>query len=254
MIKYNPERREFFKKSAKVVGLSALTLSPIGCTVIGIENLRLRESMDFGEVQNIRFGVYKTKNVSQKRVEEIIKAINDEYAPYNLTASIVWTRSFEKKDFFHPGIARSIAKGAKIEPPCDRKLYLVGRTFLDNLWGALILPEISGWVDDDTGTHCYLVANYGLSLNQLIIGPFHSAKHEALHLLGCDHEISKDKCYERIKEIKEIKNKAEKLYPDEDFFPSYSFITKKYILTRKKVNKIFEGIRKYYLKKEKIKN
>jgi hypothetical protein len=236
-------RRKFIKNLALI--LSSLSFS--NCTTIGLENPRLRDSIDYGPFQEIKFGVYKTDDVKEKRVEEIMGAINEEYSQYNLGAKLEWTKSFERKGFNGEEILESIVEnGANIKSPCDRNIYLIGRNFADNIWGLTGMPEILGATELVTCTQMLLVANYGTSLNQAIGGPLHFAKHEALHLLGCEDSFFKDECYERIKNLKDAKEVCNRFFK-EDFFPGYNLGREEVLFTRKDVNKNLEDYKNWII-------
>ena len=123
-----------------------------------------------------------------------------------------------------------------LEPKCDRILYLVGRNGFDHLWGAFALPEVFGWVDDRTGTRGYVVANHSISWNQRIYSVKRTARHEALHLLGCGHASPArpfmDACYDTIAEAKAKGTTG--------FFPSVS-VKGHWYYTRKAVNSVVLG-------------
>jgi hypothetical protein len=94
----------------------------------------------------------------------------------------------------------------------------VGRSFKDFLWG-IVMPEIHGAVEDVSMTKGFAVAEIG-SFNQMLSlgSATRIAIHETYHLLGCDHGLTANPCYEKIALIKEMARKNR--LAGRDFFPS----------------------------------
>ncbi|MGD9275919.1 MAG: hypothetical protein PVJ67_01990 [Candidatus Pacearchaeota archaeon] len=209
---------------------------------MGFENHKLKDSIDFGPEMHLRFGVYKTKGVSDKKVEKIFNGMKEELEAYAIKPEVAWIRDFKRGGFFFKSIFDSIIMGgAKIEKPCDRNLYLVEKNLGDYLWGLSLLPEISGAVDTMTHSLMYLSADQGFSR-----GPVGVAKHEVLHACGCEQGLAMNGSYEIIKKLKNAKSECDEINPFEDFFPGYyagnpkKGIKPRIYFTRESVNKRFE--------------
>ncbi|MEE8342289.1 MAG: hypothetical protein V3R51_00675 [Gammaproteobacteria bacterium] len=226
-----------FNIERKVI-LFGLMLFLGGCTSVGLKHQEHISKLDFGDHRTINMCMYRDTNVTEKRVEQIVDAINEDFRLYDLSISVPWVRQLERAGITYQKIRDQLID-LPIEEGCDRILYLVGRNGFDHLWGAFALPEILGWVDNRTGTRGYVVANHSTSWNQLAFGGVRrTARHEALHLLGCGHASPvkpfMDACYDTIAEAKAKATAG--------FFPSLSEKGHWYY-TREAVNSVVLGNR-----------
>lgn len=216
-----------YRIAALIVALAVCA----GCTTIGADT-KVRETVDYGPPQTVEVCFLKDPDVTQQRADELIAAVNKEFAAYNIQATVPWVHEWERPSFTASGILEGVMSH-ELEAPCDRLVGLIGRHAGDFLWG-LLLPEVLGAVDDVTRTRGYVVANWG-SVNQLFSEPDVSAVHEFYHLVGCGHGVTKSKCYHKIAEMKAS------LAAGSDFYPG---VTKegKYLLSREEAN---EAMRKF---------
>lgn len=224
-----------FNIERKVI-LFGLMLFLSGCTSVGFKHQEHISKLDFGDHRTINMCMYRDVNVTEERVEQIVDAINEDFRLYDLSISVPWVRQLKRAGIAYQQIRDQLID-LPIEEGCDRILYLVGRNGLDHLWGAFALPEILGWVDNRTGTRGYVVANHSTSWNQLAFGGVkRTARHEALHLLGCGHASPAkpfmDACYDTIAEAKAKATTG--------FFPSCS-VKGHWYYTRKAVNRVILG-------------
>jgi hypothetical protein len=187
----------------KLIGGVILLGTLTACTTIGAPGHNPSPPIDLGPEVAIRLGIYRDVAVSPARTQEIIHALQDEFAPLGLRVEVSWIRDWQRPAFGHKGLIRDIAT-RPLEAPCDRLLALVGRDARDFLWGVL-LPEILGAVETRTHSKGYVVAELG-SLNQLVglQTPTHAAVHEFYHLLGVGHGWSEDKIYAQIARVKRL--------------------------------------------------
>jgi hypothetical protein len=209
----NAKGRRFFKSCLVLLSLALLLLS--GCTSIGRHNRTAYDKIDFGAQEDLRICIYCEDQVSEERIEEIVSALRSEFQDYQINVKIPWIRSAESRAFFGEDILRHTV-ALPLESPCDRVLLLTNRDLGDFMWGML-LPEMVGAVDTVTRTKGYVAAEYG-SLNQLLFAsPSDTAVHEVYHMLGCDHGVFMDSCYEKIYYIKKAATKNR--LRGKNFFP-----------------------------------
>jgi hypothetical protein len=216
-----------YRIAALVVAFTACA----GCTTIGADT-KEQGAVDYGPPQTVEICLLKDPDVTQQRADELIAAINKEFAPYGIQATAPWVHEWKRPSFTASGIIQDVMK-QELEVPCDRLVGLVDRNAGDFLWG-LLLPEVLGAVEDVTRTRGYVVANWG-SVNQIFSDPGTATVHEFYHLVGCGHGVTKSKCYHKIAEMKAS------LPAGSDFLPG---VTKegKYLLTREEAN---DAIRKF---------
>ncbi len=203
-----------------------------GCaTHIGAPAPEVRDALDFGASQTVDICLYKVASVSNERLEAIMRAVQDEFSQYGIRFNFILVDSaWERRGFTYRGIYKNLIR-MKLEEPCDRQVFLVGRHAGDYLYGIFSLvigmPEVLGVVDEATSTVMFVVANRGLSFNQILMNPLAASKHEFYHLFGCGHADSMGDCY---KQIALIKRRAE-LYErhGNHFFPGFSHFTHNFI-------------------------
>lgn len=166
--------------------------------------------VDYGPPAVMRVCLLKTDDVPAPRAEQLIAAVNDEFARYGIRVKVPWVRSWQRPGFDVNAIITDVAR-RDLESPCDRLVALVDRNFGDFAWG-LLMPEVLGAVEDVTATRGYVVATSG-SINQLLMPPGMTTVHEFYHLLGCPHGLTLTKCYPKIAALKRA------IDPAADFFP-----------------------------------
>jgi hypothetical protein len=220
----------------RITALIAILAAGTGCTTIGAHTTE-REKVDYGPPQTLEVCLLKHPDVTQQRADELIAAVNMEFAPYGIAVTIPWVREWQRPSFTASGIMEDIIK-RDLEAPCDRLVGLVDRHAGDFLWG-LLLPEVLGAVDDVTRTRGFVVATWG-SINQVFAEPSVATVHEFYHFVGCGHGIAKTKCYHKIAEMKSRRP------PESDFMPG---VTKEgeYLVTVEAAN---QAIQKYLAEKQ----
>ena len=181
-----------------LVILATVILGIGGCTTVGV-NTRERTTIDYGPPVSLNVCVLRSPGVTTQRVDELVTAVNTEFAPYGIQITVPWERPWTRAGFTHSSLFDDVAR-RDLEPPCDRLVALVDRNAGDFLWG-LLMPEILGEVDEATHTRGYIVATTG-SVNQIFEPPSKGAVHEFYHLLGCPHAASWSKCYHLIAALK----------------------------------------------------
>jgi hypothetical protein len=169
-----------------------------------------------GAPEPFRIGIYMDHGVSESYAQEIVQALESEFAPYGIKIEIPWTRPWQRKGFQAQEIMSEISK-LPLEFPCDRILVIIGRNAGDVVWG-LFLPEILGAVEDATRTKGYVVGKVG-SLNQIILSPTNAATHEVYHMLGCNDGQGSWEIYSKVVAMRSLaqENRHKK---GQNFFPS----------------------------------
>lgn len=174
------------------------------CATIGLQNPGKFEAMDFGEPVTLRLCVLKDRDINQERVDELIGAISEEYGQYRIEVEVPWVKIWDRPGFWSKTIMYDVIT-IPLTDQCDRLFVFVSRNALDFLWG-IIMPEYVGMVEGTTYTKGFAIAEWG-SLNQLL-PPFHGPKdvviHESYHLLGCEHSLIMNECYDHIKHLKNV--------------------------------------------------
>lgn len=207
-----------------------------GCTGIGMHT-KEREAVDYGPPQTLEVCLLVHPDVPANRADELIAAVDKEFATYGIDVTVPWVREWQRPGFTAATILMEIM-GRELEAPCDRLMGLVDRHAGDFLWG-LVMPEVLGAVDDVTRTRGFVVATMG-SVNQVFAEPMLATVHEFYHLVGCGHGASKTKCYHEIAKMKASRP------AESDFFPGVTD-DGKYLLTREEAN---EAIRKFIAEQE----
>ncbi len=185
----------------------------IGCTTVGFSNRAKQTQLDFGQSVNINVCILRDSKVKQEQVEEIMVAINKEFNQYHIQFTVPWMRKWERPGFWSKTILSDVVTRPLVAP-CDRLFAFAGRTVGDRFW-ELLLPEVAGAVDGISFTKGFALADW-----LLFESPESVAIHEFYHLLGCEHALVMDSCYDKIKKIKDIA--ADEKLADNDFFPTIS--------------------------------
>lgn len=174
-----------------------------------------RQAIDYGPPETLRLCIYQAEGVDDKNAEALIKAIQNEMALYGIVIEVAERHSWQRPGFGVNDIIRGLVATTQLQAPCDRIVGFVGRHFGD-FAASLLLPEVLGAVETVTHTRGYMVAEIG-SINQIFSSPESTAVHETYHLLGCQHDLTLENCYQRIQRIKAEahKNRAQ----GNDFFP-----------------------------------
>lgn len=184
-------------------------LALAGCaTSIGVHDETVLDALNFdsGKRVDVRFCVYLDEDVTVARARELLDTWNREEAErYRLYVKPVSFTVREREATTFPALRTSTLK-LPLPEQCDRALWFIGRDTIDYLYGltavVLPLPEIFGYVDDETSTRGYVVAHTG-SLGQVIAAPPEAGTvHEIYHLLGCRQHGNMRACYHRIRELK----------------------------------------------------
>jgi hypothetical protein len=214
--------------SPKIFGLIMFVALGSGCTSIGLDTNK-RDTVDYGPPQELRVCLLKTDEVPDDRTDELITAVNEEFAPFGIKLTVPWVRAWERPGFTVNEIFPALLT-RELEEPCDRLMGLIDYHAGDFIW-SLFLPQVLGAVDTETHTHGYVFATFG-SLNQIGTGPRSAMVHEFYHLIGCPHAATKTKCYEQIAALK-----ASRRPPGSDLFPGMDD-EGKYLHTRADINEL----------------
>lgn len=209
----------------RLLSFVLLPLSTITCTMVGFHRESLREKMDFGATRSFVVCVVPEVGISAEEVNDLFQFWNDELALYKLQAIVYLQPSQERPGFYGSDILEFLNR-TPIPPPCDRLLYLKGRTWGDLGFEGLTLGlfalsglklEVQGAVESRTQTKGYIKAKYISLLQLLFTSPKSTLVHEGYHLLGCGHQFFLTDCYEKILEVKGF---ARELEGRTNVFPS----------------------------------
>ena len=194
----------------RVLATVFLLASLGACTSVGVHTSSQR-SIDYGPPAQLQVCVLRTESVSPERIDDLIAAVNEEFATYGIEVVVPWVRPWQRPGFSHESLLQDVV-ARDLEAPCDRLVAFVDRSAGDFLWG-LAMPEVLGSVDDATHTRGFVVANR-VSFNQLFMTPSKVTVHEFYHLLGCPHSMALTKCYGQIARLKRHVNTH-----GDEFFP-----------------------------------
>lgn len=184
----------------RIVLVLLLFLAP-GCTTLGVDDAAARDAVDYGPPETIRLCILQDDTLGDMETTALITAIRQEMAPFGLIVEIPWVKPWKREGFDYIDILRAVALAHPLTPPCDRIAAFIGRNAADIVWGAMLMPEVLGAVENVTRTRSFMIADFG-SVNQLISSPTSVAAHEFYHMLGCDHDLTMDDCYRQIARLK----------------------------------------------------
>jgi hypothetical protein len=201
------------------------------CTTVGLHTRPPAATFTTSPPLQLRVCVLQADGVSARRAQQLVAAVNREFAPYGIEVVVPWTRPWQRPGFTYHAMFDDVAR-RELEPPCDRLVAFVDRNVGDFVW-SLVMPEVLGAVDDDTHTRGFVVATRA-SLNQLLASPAGTAVHEFYHLLGCPHAATLTACYERIAALKR------QIAPGADFVPGVGR-DGRFLLSREEANRTLRG-------------
>lgn len=213
------------------MAVASLAIVLAGCTSVGVHT-RERFVQDYGPPMQLRVCVLHTDDVTPRRIDTLLAAVNEEFAPYGIEVVVPWSRPWQRAGFTHESLFDDVVR-RELQPPCDRLIAFVDRNAADALWG-LLMPEVLGMVDDATHTRGYVVATR-VSLNQLFTSPSRTTVHEFYHLLGCPHAESLDDCYTRIAALKNARIATTDFVPGIDEEGGF-------LLTRDSTNRVLRDV------------
>ncbi|TGN18789.1 hypothetical protein EHS15_12485 [Leptospira idonii] len=211
-----------------------------GCTTIGIPDSSQRNAMDFGQIAEMKVCTILETGVSEEDMNELFDHWNDELELYTLKAVPYVYGKMDRPGFMGQSILTYLYN-LKLEPGCDRILYLKGRTWGDIVFefftlgifaGIGIKLEIQGAVDSETHSRGYIKSKYISTLQLLFSSPKSTLVHEGYHLLGCGHQLFMEECYVTIRNLK---NLAKDQNTEQGFFPTLTSRGQKF-QTRRKVD------------------
>lgn len=198
------------------------------CTTIGFHNSEKLKSMDFGNQRDLKLCLYHDPEISHERIQSLVSDLSEELKIYKIGLKVTQKKIYNRKYFFTEDSLNLLLKEILLKD-CDRILALFPRNFWDFLL-AIPFPEILGVVETYTRTRGIVYADYFTP--NLLVGatPNKTFVHETYHLLGCDHALWMDECYDRIQYAKKIPGY-------EEFFPSFGTETTIIYTSREEVNR-----------------
>ena len=198
--------------------LLLITLSFAGCTSIGMHNTAALQNINFGPQERLRICVLLDDHeVTEAEGVKLIQNIAQAFALYGIMVEVPWYRSWHQPDGGNSAIIQDLA-ARRLQAPCDRLIALAGVHVSDVLVGMLGVMTL-GAVDTVTHTRGYVLCDSTCS-GQMLTTPYIAIVHESYHLLGCEHDLSMENCYERIRMLKEAARQNRER--GNDFFPTYS--------------------------------
>ena len=210
---------------SKIFTLSfSIILLLSSCTTIGFHKKSIRNQIDFGNPETLRVCFFKEPDVTQKDIDKIVSAWNKELNLYNISLENAKTETIKRPGFFNSDVFFFLFT-QKLQPPCDRMVYLRGRTFKDFAFefvsiGFMLVSglklETYGAVETITNSRGFIRARYMQLFQSIFTSPKSTMVHEGYHLLGCGHSLTKTKCYAQIRKLKYLMQTADH---ENDFFP-----------------------------------
>lgn len=182
------------------------------CTTIGFHNPAKRNALDFGPEKKLKFCIYYDPKISDTRIQSLIEALSKELKLYKIQVQVAIKKEYPRKYFFTED-SLNLLMNEELPRECDRIMALFPRNIFDFLL-AIPFPEILGVVETYTRTRGLIYADYFTPNLLLGATPSRTFIHETYHLLGCDHALIMNECYERIQKAKNLNSN----YP---FFPSF---------------------------------
>lgn len=187
------------------------------CTTVGFHDDKIRNSMDFGAMQDLNVCVFYEDTIDKSELAELEKDWANELALYKIKLQFKKTKQVSRFAFLGVDVLDEM-RHYKLNSECDRLVYLIGRT-----WGDIgfeifslgifafsgIKLEIHGAVESASNTRGVVKAKYASLLQLLFTSPSSTLIHEGYHLMGCPHMLFKDECYKIILNAKN-RNKENK--------------------------------------------
>jgi hypothetical protein len=208
-----------------------------GCTTsIGDRDEKALTEIDFGPPQTVNMCVYLDDGITESSARRLLDSWNEEANQYALYVEPVMFEQHPRVGTFYWQIMKDIDR-IPLEEPCDRVIYFANRNAADFLYGVVAvstgLPEVLGYVDDDTLTHGFVYARSATAA-QLLVTPWEATKHELYHLLGCGQHNDMAKCYAQIRQLKQAAQRKK------GFFPTFSADKSSILSTREEVNSLLQ--------------
>ncbi|TGN08524.1 hypothetical protein EHS11_13415 [Leptospira ilyithenensis] len=205
----------------------------VRCTTVGFHSEAKRSAIDFGSFAEIKICTILETGVSEEETNKLFDYWNEELNLYSIKVVPIPYRKMERPGFTG-GAIFSYLYTLDLEPPCDRILYLKGRTLGDLVYefftlgiflGVGLKLEIHGAVDSKTHSRGYIKSKYISTLQILFTSPESTLVHEGYHLLGCGHQLFMEECYIQIQKVKTLAREKE---TEPGFFPSITPEGKKF--------------------------
>lgn len=221
----------------------AFLLLSIHCTTIGFHEDSIRNSMEFGQMREIKVCTISENGIEAEEIVSLFSYWNEELKLYALRAIYVDQGKMDR-----PGLTGfdilAYLYTVPLTRECDRILYLKGRQWKDLIYefftlgifaGIGIKVEMQGAIETHTNTRGYIKAKYISTLQLLFTSPKSTLVHEGYHLLGCGHQLFMQACYEDILKLKSLSAQPE---VEAGFFPSRTN-SGDLFLRRQEVNGVF---------------
>ncbi len=198
-----------------------------GCTSMGSHDYEALKKIDFGPARTVRLCVLLDDGISAADARSLLTSAwtEEERRAFGIDFEVVRFRRWFRPGYTVDAIVASLVK-EPLEPPCDRVLAFVNRTFGDFVWGFFWLPEVYGYVTRSVLTHGYVVARMATLQQAILLAtPASILNHELYHLLGCTEHWNMGLCYEQIAQLKRA--------DAGEFFPAWSPITTLKVITKR---------------------
>lgn len=229
--------------------ISCLLIVATGLSCIGFHVKSEREKYQYGADTDLKICFITEPSIDETDTRELAREWDDELSLYGIRVNAARIRTMSRPGFMS-GNVLVFLNSQLLEAPCDRIVYLMGRTAGDLVFEAAMMGiffavgvkfEVHGAVETRTRTRGFVKAQYMEFLQLLFSSPRSTMAHEGYHLLGCDHSFTLTECYGRIARLKEALSDPAR---EADFFPTFSS-NGSVLVTRNQVN-TFMGVSNSY--------
>lgn len=179
----------------------------VSCTTIGVHNPAAREQFRLAEeMRAVRLCAYLDDGITFQQVQTLLaEAWNADAEGIGIRWEIVDAWPWPRSGFTYFSLRKTVER-LPLLPHCDRAMLFLGRHFGDALWGlagmVLPLPEVAGYVDNNSHLRGYVVATRATFLQVIWLTPASTLRHELYHMLGCNDDVSLAPCYPVIHALK----------------------------------------------------
>lgn len=201
-----------------------LVLTGISC--IGFHVASERKSHQYGADTDLKICFITEPGIDEADTRELAAEWDEELSLYGIRVKVAGIQTMKRPGFMY-GPVLGFLNSLMLEAPCDRIVYLMGRTAGDIAFEVAMMGifvklglkfEVHGAVETRTHTRGFVKAQYMEFLQLLFSSPRSTMIHEGYHLLGCEHSFTLSACYARIARLKEALSTPGR---DPDFFPTY---------------------------------
>ncbi len=220
----------------------SLLIIAAGLSCIGFHVKSERLKYQYGADTDLKICFITEPRIDEEDTRDLAADWDEELSMYGIRVKVAGFRHMNRPGFMS-GSVLGFLNSLMLEAPCDRIVYLMGRTAGDMAFEVVMIGifvklglklEIHGAVEGRTRTRGFVKAQYMEFLQLLFSSPRSTMIHEGYHLLGCDHSFTLTECYLRIARLKQALSDPGR---EADFFPTYA-ANGSVLLTRSQVNSV----------------